>query len=86
MTPKQWPSGPVAKWPRRSGPVVKNNTLSPCHSATWPLGQSTVETGLLLLVVTVALVTFFSFIRASVSSRLKTGVDAFGHGLLHEGN
>ena len=48
--------------------------------------QSTIEMTLLLTVVAVALTTFFSFIRASVSSRLKVGADTFGHGLLHNGN
>ena len=46
--------------------------------------QSTVEMTILLLAVTVALVVFFPLIRATVSSRLKAGGDAFGHGLLYE--
>jgi len=48
-------------------------------------GQSTVETALLFLAITVALVVFFSFIRSAVSARLKAGADTFGHGLLHDG-
>lgn len=48
------------------------------------LGQSTVEAALLLGAVAVALVVFFSFIRASVSSRIKVGADTFGHGLLYD--
>jgi Flp pilus assembly pilin Flp len=49
-------------------------------------GQSVIETTLLLAVVAIALVTFFSFIRSAVSSRIKLGADTFGHGLLHNGN
>ena len=48
-------------------------------------GSSFVESALLILVVAAALVTFFSFIRSAVSSRLKMGADAFGHGMLHNG-
>ncbi len=48
-------------------------------------GQAMVETALLLVVVVAALVTFFSFIRASVSHRLKLGADTLGHGLLWGG-
>ena len=44
------------------------------------------ETALLLAVVVGALVVFFTFIRASVASRVKVGSDTFGHGLLHNGN
>jgi hypothetical protein len=55
-------------------------------SARRRLGQSTVETALLLLVVAAALVLFFSFIRSGVAGRLKAGSDTFGHGLLHDGN
>ena len=44
------------------------------------------EATILLLVVASALVTFFTFIRASVASRVKVGADTFGHGLLHNGN
>lgn len=51
-----------------------------CHSS----GQSMLETTLLLVGVVAALVLFFSFIRASVASRIKTGSDTFGHGLLYE--
>lgn len=47
-------------------------------------GQSTVEAALLLGAVAVALVVFFSFIRASVASRAKGGADTFGHGMLYE--
>ena len=43
------------------------------------------EAMLLILAVAAALVIFFSFIRASVSGRLKGGADAFGHLLLHDG-
>lgn len=46
-------------------------------------GQSTVETALLLGAIAMALVVFFSFIRSSVSSRIKGGADTFGHGLLY---
>ena len=45
-------------------------------------GQTIVEAALLLAIVAVALAALFSFIRASVSFRLKNGADAFGHGLL----
>ena len=48
-------------------------------------GQSTLETVLLLGLVSLALVTFATFIRASVASRIKAGVDTFGHGLLFNG-
>ncbi len=48
-------------------------------------GQSTVERALLFLAIGVALAVFFSFVRAAVSSRLKGGSDAFGHGLLYNG-
>lgn len=49
-------------------------------------GQSMIETAVLLMVVVGALVVFFTFIRASVASRVKVGADTFGHGLLHNGN
>ena len=49
-------------------------------------GQSALEMLLLLLIVAAALVTFFTFIRNSVASRIKTGADTFGHGMLHNGN
>ena len=49
-------------------------------------GQSLVETALLLCVVATVLLVFFTFIRSAVSSRIKIGSDAFGHGLLHNGN
>ncbi len=42
------------------------------------------ETTLLILGVTVALVVFFSFVRNSVAFRLKTGADTFGHGMLYK--
>jgi hypothetical protein len=45
-----------------------------------------IETAVLLMVVVGALVVFFTFIRASVASRVKAGADTFGHGLLHNGN
>ncbi len=48
-------------------------------------GQSIVESTLLLLGVTTALVLFFSFLRASVSGRVKAGADAFGFGLQCDG-
>ncbi len=48
-------------------------------------GQATVETALLFLGVTTALVLFFSFVRASVSGRIKAGMDAFGFGLQCDG-
>lgn len=44
------------------------------------------ETAFLLGVLTIALITFFSFIRNAVSSRVKIGADSFGHGMLHNGN
>ena len=50
------------------------------------LGQSILETTVLLVMVAGALVFFFTFIRASVASRVKVGADSFGHGLLHNGN
>ena len=49
-------------------------------------GQSVVEGSLLLAAIATALVVFFSFIRASVSSRIKVGADTFGHGLLCDGS
>ena len=49
-------------------------------------GQSMVETAVLLVAVTAALVVFFTFIRASVASRVKLSADTFGHGLLHNGD
>ena len=48
--------------------------------------QSMIETALVLGAVVIALITFFTFIRSAVSSRIKIGSDAFGHGLLHKGN
>ena len=48
-------------------------------------GQRTIETALLLGAVTIALIVFFTFIRSAISSRIKIGSDAFGHGLLHNG-
>lgn len=48
-------------------------------------GQSTIETALLLGAVAIALVAIFAFVRNAVSSRIKTGSDAFGHGMLYEG-
>ncbi len=48
-------------------------------------GSTMVESALLILGTTIALVVFFSFIRNAVSSRLKGGADAFGHGMLHDG-
>lgn len=48
-------------------------------------GQSILETAVLLAAVAGALMIFFSFIRASVASRLKVGADSYGHGLLHDG-
>jgi Flp pilus assembly pilin Flp len=44
-----------------------------------------VEVGLVLLLVAVALFAMFTFIRNSVSSRVKAGADTFGHGLLYNG-
>ncbi len=46
-------------------------------------GQSIVEVCLVILVVTIALVVFYSFIQSSVSFRFKSGADTFGHGLLY---
>jgi hypothetical protein len=43
------------------------------------------ETAFLFSLVGIALVVFFTFIRSAVSSRIKIGVDTFGHGLLHPG-
>lgn len=48
-------------------------------------GQAMIETALLFLGVTTALVLFFSFVRASVSGRVKAGADAFGFGLQCDG-
>ena len=42
-----------------------------------------IEAALLFLAVAVSLSIFFSFIKAAVSSRVKGGADAFGHGMLH---
>ena len=47
-------------------------------------GQSMIETALLLVGVVIALLAFFSFIRASVAFRIKTGADTFGHGMLYQ--
>jgi hypothetical protein len=49
-------------------------------------GQSILETAILMVAVTMALVVFFGFIRASVASRVKLGADTFGHGLLNDGD
>ena len=49
-------------------------------------GQSIIETAVLLSLAAAALLVFFSFVRNAVSSRLKSGADTFGHGLLHNGN
>ena len=49
-------------------------------------GQSIIETSLLMLVVVLALVTMFGFLRNAVSHRLKGGADTFGHGLLYGGD
>lgn len=49
-------------------------------------GQSTVEMALLMMAIAVALAVFFSFIRSSVSSRIKAGADTFGHGMVHDGS
>ena len=46
--------------------------------------QSTLEITVLLMVVAAALVVFFSLLRNTVSSRLKAGGEAFGHGLLYQ--
>ncbi len=48
-------------------------------------GSSMVESALLFLMLVAALVTFFSFIRSAISSRMKMGADSFGHGMLHNG-
>ena len=48
-------------------------------------GQSTIETAIVVGAITAALVVFFSFIRSSVSYRIKVGADSFGHGLLCDG-
>jgi hypothetical protein len=44
-----------------------------------------IETAMLIGMVGIALVVFFTFIRGAVSTRLKAGADTFGHGLLHNG-
>lgn len=44
------------------------------------------ETAILVLSISVALLVFFNFIRASVSHRLKGGADTFGHGMLYDGD
>jgi Flp pilus assembly pilin Flp len=49
-------------------------------------GSAMVETAVLYLAIVAALVAFYSFIRSAVSSRLKTGADAFGKGMLHDGS
>ena len=45
--------------------------------------QSSVETVLVIGAVAAALGVFFTFVRASVSSRIKMGADGLGHGLLY---
>ena len=47
-------------------------------------GQSMVESALLFITVVSALVMFFSFMKASVAFRLKSGADAFGQGMLYD--
>ncbi len=49
-------------------------------------GQTMVEKLLLFTVVAAALVAMFTYVQSSVASRMKNGADAFGHGLLHDGN
>ena len=49
-------------------------------------GQSMMETAVLTAAVVAALLVMFSFIRASVASRIKSGSDTFGHGLLNNGD
>lgn len=48
-------------------------------------GQATIETAVLVGAIAASLLVFFSFLRASVASRIKVGADAFGHGLLCDG-
>ena len=81
---------PLARWPvqpvhRTTGKPANRQTGQRANGPNGR-GQSTVETALLLTVVAMALLTFFTFIRAAVSSRIKVGADTFGHGLLHDGN
>ena len=67
---------------------LSGSSTSPLrHFATLSLkrGQSMLEMTVLLVVVTLALVSFFSFIRSAVSSRVKSGADTFGYGLQHDG-
>ena len=61
-------------------------SLEPRAPSACQEGQSMLELAVLLVVVTGALLVFFTFIRASVASRVKVGADSFGHGLLHNGN
>ncbi len=49
-------------------------------------GQSTIEYAVMVGVIVASLVVFFSYIRSSVAYRIKVGADAFGHGLLCDGN
>ena len=48
-------------------------------------GQSAVEGVLLITTIAAALFLFFSFIRNSVSSRVRLGADTFGRGMLYGG-
>ena len=78
------------------GPRRSNTTLAPARLSIRQLGQAPantrgaapgqvlVEQMLLLVLVVAALVTFYSFTRAAISSRVKAGSDMFGHGLLYD--
>lgn len=46
-------------------------------------GQSMLEAAILFGAVVAALLVFHTFIKTSVASRLKSGADTFGHGLLY---
>ena len=47
--------------------------------------QSSIEQAILIVAVATALGIFFTFVRGSVSSRIKLGADGLGHGLLYGG-
>lgn len=46
-------------------------------------GQSLIEYGILILVAATSILFFFSFIRSAMSHRMKSGSDAFGHGMVY---
>ncbi len=54
------------------------------HQKLANTGQSILESAVVIGAIVAALVVFFTFIRAAVSTRLKLGSDTFGHGMLYK--